>query len=107
VAADRHLYYLPAARAEFVNAASRYETAREGTGVRFIDTVEDALAMILAAPERWPLAPRVQPRRGARRYVLRRFPFSIIYRMVGEDDLEVIAVAHQKRRPGYWTRRLP
>ena len=107
MAAERRLYYLPAARAEFVDAAVRYEAAREGTGVEFIDAIGRALAMILAAPERWPLAPRVHPRRSARRYILRRFPFAVIYRTVGDDELEVVAVAHQKRRPGYWTRRLP
>jgi toxin ParE1/3/4 len=42
---------------------------------------------------------------GTRRFVLRRFPFSIIYL----DDPEVrsiVAVAHSKRKPGYWKVRL-
>lgn len=33
-----------------------------------------------------------------------RFPFTIYYR-VRHNTLTVVAVAHQKRRPGYWTSR--
>jgi plasmid stabilization system protein ParE len=36
-----------------------------------------------------------------RRAVLSRFPFSLVYRLV-EDDIEIIAVMHHRRRPGYW-----
>jgi plasmid stabilization system protein ParE len=43
-------------------------------------------------------------RRGIRRLPLRRFPFSIIYRL-GPSDIEVFAVAHQRRKLGYWQRR--
>lgn len=36
-----------------------------------------------------------------RRLVLKRFPFNIIYRILS-DEIRVIAVAHQNRKPGYW-----
>jgi hypothetical protein len=39
-----------------------------------------------------------------RRVVLRRFPFSIIYRVRGEEIL-VIALAHASRLPAYWAAR--
>jgi hypothetical protein len=29
----------------------------------------------------------------------------LIYRLVGDDELEVVAVAHHKRRPAYWAKR--
>jgi plasmid stabilization system protein ParE len=41
---------------------------------------------------------------GTRRCVLRRFPFSIIYR-VKESNIVIVAVAHGRRRPGYWINR--
>jgi len=41
----------------------------------------------------------------ARRYVFPRFPFSLIYPR-RNDEVEVIAVAHGKRRPGYWRSRM-
>ncbi len=43
-------------------------------------------------------------RKRARRYILPRFPFSVIYRMKGEL-IEVVVVAHQRRKPGYWKSR--
>jgi plasmid stabilization system protein ParE len=52
-------------------------------------------------------APTIWPRfeAGTRRYVLRNFPYAIAYREV-PAGIEVIAVAHHKRRPLYWIGRL-
>jgi hypothetical protein len=50
---------------------------------------------------RWPVR-----RARARRYVLREFPYELVYRyQPGDDVVRVIAIAHQHRRPGYWRRR--
>jgi plasmid stabilization system protein ParE len=58
-----------------------------------------AIAAVAEAPERWPVA-----RRGERRYVFSRYPFTLFYR-VHEDHVFIVAVAHQSRRPGYWRYR--
>jgi plasmid stabilization system protein ParE len=42
--------------------------------------------------------------RGKRRLVMKHFPYSIIYAVV-PDEIQVLAVAHQSRRPGYWRNR--
>lgn len=42
---------------------------------------------------------------GTRRVLLNRFPFSIVYRE-RLQDVQIIAIAHAKRRPGYWAKRL-
>ena len=39
-----------------------------------------------------------------RRYLFRRFPYSIIYQIT-PDELRIVAVAHHRRRPGYWLKR--
>ena len=41
-----------------------------------------------------------------RRLMLRTFPYQLIYRVLG-DEIRIYAVAHLKRRPDYWTGRLP
>ncbi len=64
-------------------------------GVAFSDAVE----MLRQAPEAWP---RYDEK--TRRYLMRRFPYSVIYRIAGAT-LEVVAVAHAKRRPGFWKAR--
>jgi plasmid stabilization system protein ParE len=40
-----------------------------------------------------------------RRLLLRRFPYQLVYRVLG-DEIRIYAVAHLKRRPGYWRERL-
>ena len=39
-----------------------------------------------------------------RRYLMARFPYGVVYRIEGETVL-VFAVAHLRRRPGYWRNR--
>ena len=39
-----------------------------------------------------------------RRFLLRRFPFFVVYR-VYDQHVQVVAVAHARRRPGYWVPR--
>jgi plasmid stabilization system protein ParE len=43
-------------------------------------------------------------RQGKRRFVMRHFPYTVIYVIVGEE-IYVLAVAHHSRRPGYWRER--
>lgn len=76
--------------------AQRSAAAAEG----FRRELGRAVEVVSAAPMRWP---RYAGR--TRRYVFPRFPYSLVYRLSG-DDVEVIAVAHGKRRPGYWRSRL-
>jgi plasmid stabilization system protein ParE len=80
-------------------AARWYEQRQRGLGAQFVLAVDDAIATIVAAPQRWPVFA------GARRYILRRFPFSVIYRVV-DERIQVVAVAHHSRRPVHWGRRL-
>ena len=43
-------------------------------------------------------------RAGFRRYLMRRFPYSIFY-SIADEEIRIMAVAHQSRRPGYWQSR--
>lgn len=64
------------------------------------DEVSVARQRIAEQPDAWhPLGA------GLRRYVLRRFPYAIIYRG-GPEEIVIVAYAHQRRRPGYWRSRL-
>jgi toxin ParE1/3/4 len=66
----------------------------------FIAPISDAFETISQAPQRWPIYLH-----GTQRLVLHRFPFSIIY-LDDPDVLSIVAVAHSKRKPGYWKTRL-
>jgi hypothetical protein len=58
--------------------------------------------------ERVAAAPQVCPAylHGTRMCRLRRFPFAVVFRET-EAVTQIVAVAHLKRRPGYWSRRSP
>jgi plasmid stabilization system protein ParE len=93
--------YHPSAIRELYEAAESYEGQRPGLGDRFADEVEDILRLIAATPAGgtgW---------RGtrARTWRVARFPFLVVY-AVEPDEIVVVAVAHTKRRPGYWVPRL-
>lgn len=64
-----------------------------------MDTLDRSIAHVADHPERWPLYLH-----GTRRMLVRRFPLAIIYRVEAQRVL-VVAIAHQRRRPGYWRRR--
>jgi plasmid stabilization system protein ParE len=91
------LRFVPAASREVEDAVAWYLERSLKAGESFLREFERGLALVKETPRLWP---RFEA--GTRRYVLRRFPFSIIYRKFGEDTIEVVAVAHDKRRPGYW-----
>ena len=66
----------------------------------FLDDLDRAVDRIGQNPEQCPPHDF-----GTRRIVLRRFPFAIVFRKV-VAGVEIIAIAHGRRRPGYWRERL-
>lgn len=87
------------AKQELAEAASFYELEASGLGKAFLKEVESAVEGLLAHPESGPVA------RGLiRRKVLSRFSYTLIYRLRG-DEIRILAVMHQKRRPSYWVGR--
>ncbi|HEV3073996.1 MAG TPA: type II toxin-antitoxin system RelE/ParE family toxin [Thermoanaerobaculia bacterium] len=90
----------PLAARELGEAVEYYDEARRGLGEEFLHEVERAIAFLDQYPQ---AAPKVG--REVRRLVLGRFPYSVIYRDLGAGQIRILAVAHQKRRPRYWTRR--
>lgn len=66
----------------------------------FLDELDRAMDQIGQNPEHYPLHDF-----GTHRIVLRRFPFVIVFRKA-VAGVEIIAIAHVRRRPGYWRERL-
>ena len=82
--------------AEEMRAAAAYYEAREqGLGEQFLDEVEEGLQRIQQFPRLWPLYEGEY-----RRYLLKRFPFGLMYR-IDPEQIFIMAVAHLHRRPGY------
>lgn len=95
----RYEFHPDAAR-ELYEAALRYEAAVPELGLRFGNEVERVIALLLERPE---LGSRLDDE--LRHFVLRKFPFSIVYAVVA-DLVYIVAVAHGGREPGYWRLRV-
>ena len=93
-----------AAREELAAAVQWYEEQRPGLGGAFLDSVHDAIARILETPGIALCVPGCPAALPARRVLVKRFPYAVVFMDSGEE-LRVIAVAHLKRRPGYWVSR--
>lgn len=94
----------PDAVAEATAAGDWYESQRPGLGADLAGELERAFEMILENPQTWPAWPVVPAGLGVRRFLLPRFPFAVAYVIRG-DDVLVLAIAHTRRRPGYWRGR--
>lgn len=90
----------PEAEQELYEAASRYESELPDLGRRFVDEIERVVELLLDHPE---LGSRLDD--ALRHFVLRRFPFSVVYAVPGEL-VYIVAVAHGSRAPGYWRLRV-
>jgi plasmid stabilization system protein ParE len=85
---------------EIEGADDWYLQRSADASVAFIAAVSEALDRISEAPQRWP-----KYLHGTRRFVLHRFPFSVVY-LDDPDVVNIVAIAHNKRKPGYWKQRL-
>ena len=75
-----------------------------GLGVDVVTEVQHTLDLIARHPRVGTPVPHVPTELGTRRLALRRFPYSIVYRQ-RDEAIDVIAFAHQRRRPEYWRSR--
>ena len=92
--------YHPLAFEELIDSAEYYEAQVERLGESFLDEVEQAVVDVSESPERWPYFLL-----NSRRRLLDRFPYSIVY-LIETERIYILAVMHQRRRPGYWRKRV-
>ncbi|MFZ0979220.1 MAG: type II toxin-antitoxin system RelE/ParE family toxin [Candidatus Acidiferrales bacterium] len=91
---------MTARRVSIHPAALEEAEAAARAAVRFVEEIDQVIGGILAAPQRWQRDPG-----GTRKVKLPCFPFLIIYRE-SNGTIQILAVAHGRRRPGYWKTRL-
>jgi plasmid stabilization system protein ParE len=93
------LEFHPEAEEEFLQAVVRYEAEVPGLGERFHAEFRAATAVLLDYPE---IGVSIDPQ--LRKLVLDRFPYSVVYSLTA-DTIYILAVAHERRPPGYWDER--
>ena len=96
----------PEAAAELDDAIAWYDQGGQGRGQEARATVDQVLDRCLVWPESAPVYPLDQDDVVVRTAGVARSPYRIVY-FVEHETLNVVAMAHGRRRPGYWRDRLP
>ena len=99
MASHARVVFLAEAVAEAREAYSWYEQRNPRAAAAFSGELDRAVTRVIESPGTWSAFAH-----GTRRCLFERFPFYLVYREL-EDRIEIVAVAHAKRRPGYWQDR--
>ncbi len=94
------LKFLNVVEAEQTEAAAYYESQGIGLGSDFVDELSRTVGRILEHPNAW--SPSSRRTRSCR---MKRFPYSVIYR-VYEEEILIVALQHQSREPASWEHRV-
>jgi plasmid stabilization system protein ParE len=87
------------ARLELNEAAAYYDTEHAGLGEQFLDKVDRAVQHVREYPESCAVI-----RGRTRKMLVDGFPYSLVYSFV-DGRIRLLAIAHQRRRPFYWSGR--
>jgi toxin ParE1/3/4 len=96
---EREIKYHPKALAEAFRSARYYDSRHPGLGAQFFEEVDSVVSQLHVDPLR-----QRADADGVRSWRLRRFLFRIYY-FVEPNRIRILAVAHPKRRSGYWRQR--
>ena len=92
----KRCWFHPEALVEADEATAFYKEQQSNLDVRFLEALNDAISRLRRNPLNYR---RIEGE--VRKCRILRFPYGVVYR-VGNDSIEVIAVMHLRRRPGYW-----
>ncbi len=95
----------PEAIAEAREASRWYEERTSGIGGALLDEVSTAVAALSRWPGAGVLIEGVPVFDDVRRVPVGRFPYHLVY-VHNDEVVHVLAVAHDRREPGYWTGRV-
>ena len=98
--ASKKVEFHEEASLEYEAAVEWYRERNFLAASRFVDAISRGMDLIVEAPHRWPASSH-----DTRRFILQRFPFAIVYREL-PAAIQVLAIAHARRKPGYWKQRL-
>ena len=73
--------------------------------VRFEDEADEEYRLAVALPHAGSLVPGLPPELPVRRRAVMRFPYHVVY-LDTSPHIRILAIAHDRRKPGYWQERL-
>lgn len=96
--------FVDEAVAELDDAAHWYEEQRDGLGLTFLAAIDRGVESVRRWPRAGSLVEIIPGDLEVRQVPVPRFPYFIAY-LLTEDFIVVLAVAHERRRPRYWSDR--
>ncbi len=102
---SQRVHLVNEASAELEDAARWYEQRHAGLGLAFVAAVDRAVESIVRWPQPGEPMDGLAPDLDVRRVPVSRFPYYLAY-LVSDDEIHVLAIAHDRRRPAYWSRRV-
>ena len=90
---------------EYRLAGRWYEARREHLGIEFLDAVDATIDQIVAMPRTGSLVRRLPTDLPVRRRAVTRFPYHVVYLEMA-THVRILAIAHDRRKPGYWKVRV-
>jgi toxin ParE1/3/4 len=100
-----HVRFEEEADAEYRAAGRWYEDHRQHLGVEFFDAIDATIDQIVMLPDAGSPVPRMPVDLPVRRRAVPRFPYHVVYVHI-HGQIRILAIAHDRRRPGYWKERL-
>ena len=94
-------FFHPEAKEELKRAINYYNECGSGLGYIFQEEVQNTIKRIIKFPEAWTVLSK-----NTRRCLTRRFPYGIIYQILEDKCILIVAVMHLNREPGYWEDRI-
>lgn len=86
----------PEAEDDIAGAFQWYRERSVAAADAFREEVQDAIDQLATTAARWRA-----DEAGHRRRLVKHFPYSVVYELQ-DAQVTVLAVAHHRRRPGYW-----
>jgi toxin ParE1/3/4 len=96
----RNVVFHPLAEQELIEAAAYYQEQKLELGLEYLEEVEHAINFLIRYPEAGSII-----RGSIRRLILPKFPYSLLYRLLENEQIRILALAHHKRKPQYWLDR--
>ena len=102
---SQQVRFAPEASAELEDATRWYEQRHAGLGLAFLAAVDVAVGSVARTPRAGAPLGGLAEELDVRRVPVSRFPYHLVY-LVTEGQIDVLAVAHDRRRPAYWSGRV-
>ena len=93
--------YHPLTVSDLNSAVAYYNRQRPGLGGEFRFEIYATIDRIRSNPLRFPAVEH-----DIRRGFVRRFPYSVLFRVVNDDTVRVLVIRHHRRHPSFGLTRL-